>query len=259
MKTTKISFILILLFLASGWLPAQEYKIAVQNTKDGKISFKDFSGDLPVEGYNGNEIIITASSDDFTPPEKAKGLKAIYPSGTDNTGIGLDVQKTGNQVSVTCLIPFTRGGEYKLRVPENMALEFESGCERSNRIIISGTRNEIDIDNCHDISLKDVTGPLVLSTIGGDIDVSFSSINSEKPFSVTSISGDIDINLPAKTSTNLELHTINGAFYSDFEFPDTQKDLKRVGGSELNFALNGGGFKFRISTISGNVYLRKAK
>jgi lia operon protein LiaG len=261
MKTIKISLITIFLLVSAGLLSAQEYKISVQNSKDGKLILKDFNGKLPVTGYSGSEIIISTNSDseDFAPPEKAKGLKAIYPSGTDNTGIGLDVQKNGNQITVTNLIPFTKSGEFQIKVPDNFSLEMESGCERSNDISIENTKNEIDIKSCHNIDLKNVTGPLILSTISGDINVTFSTINSDKPFSVNSISGEIDIALPVKTATNLELGTINGGIYSDFEFNDAQKNLKKVGGNEMNFALNGGGFKFSIVTVSGNIYLRKGK
>ena len=257
MKTMKISIITAFMFFSMTQLFAQEYKISVQNTKEGKLTLKDFSGELPVEGYSGSEIIITTTSENLTPPERAKGLTAVYPSGSDNTGIGLDVQKTGNQIVVTCLLPFSRRGGYKIRVPDNLALEFESGCERGSQIFVSGTKNEIDIKNCHDINLKSVTGPLILSTISGNIDVTFSSINTEKPFSVNSVSGDIDITLPSKTPTDLTLRTVNGGFYSDFEFSDTRKDLKKVGGNEMNFTINGGGQKFSIVTVSGNIYLRK--
>ena len=257
MKTMKINLITLLIFFSAGFLSAQEYKTTVQNSKDGKLILKDFSGKLPVEGYSGSEIIITTTSENLTPPEKAKGLKAIYPGGTDNTGIGLDVEKNGNLVTITCLLPFTRAEEFKIKVPDNLALEFASGCERSNEISVANTKNEIDIKSCHDIELKNVTGPLVLSTISGDINISFSSISSDKPSSINSISGDIDITIPSKTATNLELHTINGGFYSDFDFTDTQKNLKMVGGNKLNFPLNGGGFKFSIATVSGNIYLRK--
>jgi DUF4097 and DUF4098 domain-containing protein YvlB len=142
-------------------------------------------------------------------------------------------------------------------VPDNLALEFTSGCERSNDISVKNMKNEIDVKSCHDIELKDVTGPLVLSTISGDIDITFSSINSVKSSSVNSISGDIDITIPLKTATNLELRTVSGGFYSDFDFTETQKDLRKVGGNELSFPLNGGGFKFSIGTVSGNIYLRK--
>jgi lia operon protein LiaG len=257
MKTMKIGLILFLALLINGNLRAQEYKIPVQNTRDGKLILKDFSGDLPIEGYSGNEIIFTSSSDNFTPPEKAKGLKPVYPGGTDNSGIGLSVEKNGNQITVTSLLPFTRKGEYKIRIPENFSLEMESGCERSSNISVTGMKNEIDVENCHGIDLKNVSGPLVLSTIAGDINITFGTIATDKPFSINTVSGDVDITLPVKTATNIELGTINGSFYSDFDLTDNQKDLKRIGGSHLSTALNGGGFKFSIVTVNGNVYLRK--
>ena len=144
-----------------------------------------------------------------------------------------------------------------MRVPDNMAIQLESSCERSSDVTISNMKSELDIQNCHDITLKGVSGPLVLASIAGDINVVFSSVATDKPSSINSVSGDIDITLPTKTATNLELGTINGSFYSDFEFANSSKDLKQVGGSQMNFALNGGGFKFRIVTVNGNIYVRK--
>jgi lia operon protein LiaG len=257
MKTKTFSFITIILFLTAGFLSAKEYKVTVQNSKDVKLVLKDFSGALPIEGYDGTEIIVTTEAESFEPPAKAKGLKAIYPAGSDNTGIGLDVNKEGNIVTITCLIPFTKKVDYKIKVPENLSIEISSGCERNNDISILNTKNEIDIKTCHDIDLKNVTGPLVLSTISGNINVTFSSIPSDMPFSVNSISGDIDITLPVKTPTTLELKSISGGIYSDFDFPVAEKTLKRIGGNNLSFPLNGGGFKFSIQAISGNIYLRK--
>jgi lia operon protein LiaG len=257
MKTMKFSIITLFIFFTAGIISAQEYKLTVQNPKDGKLVLKDFSGSLPIEGYSGTEIIITAAAGDFAPPEKAKGLKPIYPAGSDNTGIGLDVQKVENNVTITCIVPFTRESEYKLKVPEGMSLEISSGCERNNDVVITGMKNEIDIESCQDIKLTNVTGPLVLSSISGNIDILYSSINTTKSSSVNSVSGDIDITLPSKTATNLELRVVSGAIYSDFDFSESQKNLKKIGGNETDFALNGGGFKFNIGSVSGNIYLRK--
>jgi lia operon protein LiaG len=257
MKKIKISLIAMLMFLTAGILSAQEYKIPATNSKDGRLILKDFSGSLPIEGYNGTDILITSTSEDLTPPAKAKGLKPVFPAGTDNTGIGLDVEKTDNTITVTCLLPFTRDGEYKLRVPENLSVEISSGCERNTDISIQNMKNEIDIKTCHDIKLTGVTGPLVLSTISGNIDITYSSITTTKSSSVNSISGEIDITLPVKTATDLELRTVSGAVYSDFDFSDTQKNMKKIGGNDMNYSLNGGGFKFSVGTVSGTIYLRK--
>jgi lia operon protein LiaG len=259
MKTIKFSLITMFFFFTLGGLSAQEYKTTVQNTQDGRLILKDFNGELPIEGYNGTEIIISSTSERFTPPDRARGLTAVFPSGTDNTGIGLDIQKNGNIVTVQCLLPFSRNGHYTIKVPDNMALELTSGCERSNDVSVKNMKNEIDIETCHDIDLQNVSGPLVLSSISGDITISYSNINTTKSTSISSVSGDIDITMPLKAAVNLELSTINGGFYSDFDFSDSSKDLKRVGGNELKLAMNGGGIKYSITAVSGNIYLRKGK
>ncbi len=259
MKTLKICLSALILFFFTGPAWAQEYKIPVQNTKENKLILSNFSGDLPIEGYSGNEIIITSSSKDFEPPERAKGLKPVYPGGTDNTGIGLDVEKNGNQILVSCLLSFARSAEYSFKVPENLALEMQSGCENSTNITITNMKNEIEIQNCHDITLENVSGPLVLSTISGDIDIVCKNTAANTPFSINSVSGDIDISIPENTALNLEMRTITGGFYSDFDFTEMDRDLKRVGGNKLTYSLNGGGSKFNLVTVSGNIYLRKGK
>ncbi len=248
---------LVLGFLLSAGIAAgQEYKLTVQNTKDSKLILKNFTHDLPIEGYSGNEIIITSPNGDFTPPERAKGLRPIYPGGNDNSGLGLDVEKNGNEISVTCMLPITKSADYKIKVPDNLALEIESGCERASSISVAGMKNEIDVKTCQGIDLKNVTGPLVLSTISGNVNITFSGI-PDKPVSINAISGEIDITLPAKTAASLELRTVGGSFYSDFDFTEAKDNMKKVVGNELTYLLNGGGPKVSISTVSGNVYIRK--
>ncbi len=259
MKTMKNSLLALFIFLLAAPVRAQEYKIPVQNTKENKLVLRSFSGDMPIEGYSGNEIIIKANSLDLSPPERAKGLKPIYPGGMDNTGIGLKMEKNDNQVVVSCLLPFTKDGEYEVKVPDNLAIELQSGCENSNNITVTGMKNEIEIQNCADIRLDNVTGPLVLSTISGNIDIVCKNIAANTPFSINSISGDIDISIPENAAVDLEMGTISGSFYSDFDFTQEKSEMKRVGGSQLRYSLNGGGSKFRIVTVSGNIYLRKGK
>lgn len=243
--------------LVASVVSAQEYKVPVENTKDGRLVLSDFTGDLPIEGYNGKEIIITGDAVSTQAPERAKGLKPVYSGGTDNTGIGLLVEKSGNKVTVKCLLPFTRHGDYKIKVPDNLALEITNSCERSSDISVKDMKNEIEIKTCHSINLKNVTGPLVLSTISGNIDVTFSEVSRDKPFSIASISGEVDITLPVKAAVNLEMKSLSGTIYSDFDFPAGDKEMKRVGGSTVKSSLNGGGVDFKIESISGNVYLRK--
>jgi DUF4097 and DUF4098 domain-containing protein YvlB len=235
---------------------AQGYKTSVENTKNTQLTIKDFSGELPIEGYSGNEIIITGPTE--STPERARGLKPLYAGGTDNTGMGISVGKSGNQITIVCLIPFgRRAGDFRIKVPDNLALKITSGCERNNSVEISNMKNEVEVNICQSITIRNSTGPLVLSTISGGIDVSFSEISRDKPTSIASVSGEIDITLPAKTPVDLKMRNITGNMYSDFDLTTDGKDMKRVGGNAINAQLNGGGVSLTLTNVSGNIYLRK--
>jgi lia operon protein LiaG len=248
--------------LLAAWMAvpcaAQEFKVTVENSKEGQLDLEDFTGDMVVEGYNGNEIIITSASGRFELPERAKGLKPVYGGGgTDNTGIGLDMEKNGNKVSFHCLLGLGKGAEYHVKVPDNLMVKIHRSCEKGGETTIQNFKNEIDFDGCHHVSLKNVTGPLVVSTISGGVDVVFSDISKARPISIVAISGEVDVTVPAKAGVDLEMSTISGNMYSDFEFAADSKDMKRIGGSNIHTQLNGGGTDLKLSNISGNIYLRK--
>jgi DUF4097 and DUF4098 domain-containing protein YvlB len=124
---------------------------------------------------------------------------------------------------------------------------------------MQGIKNEIEMKTCHSVQLKDVTGPLVISTIAGNVDVVFAGSFSGKPSSISSISGEVDVTLPAKMATDLLLKSITGIIYSDFDFPQSEKEMRQVGGNKITYKLNGGGTGLDLVSISGNIYLRKGK
>jgi lia operon protein LiaG len=256
MKSINYLFILVFLLAATLTLHAQDYKIPVQNVKDGKLTLNNFPGDLPVEAYSGNEIIISSDRQNKT-PDRAKGLKPVYADGTDNTGMAVAMQKNGNQITLECLLPITQSGSYKIRVPDNFSIQVHNECGHAGNVTVENAKGEVEITNCQGIKLKNVTGPLVLSTISGDINVSVNQVTKDKPVSFASISGDIDVTLPANIGVDIQMETISGGIYSDFDFPSDEKKLKKIGGNSVKSQLNGGGAELKITNISGNIYLRK--
>jgi hypothetical protein len=239
-------------------LQAQDYKIAVQNTKEGKLTLNDFPNDLPIEGYSGSEIIITSDMAG-TPPARAKGLQPVYAAGTDNTGLAIAVEKNGGQVTLQCLLPITKSANYKIKVPDNFSIEVNNECGHAGDVKVSNIKGEVAVQNCQGIELKNVSGPLVLSTISGDIDIAFATLPKERSISIASVSGEIDVTVPSTVGMDVEIQTISGGIYSDFDFPSDDKKMKRIGGNSIKSTLNGGGANVKITNVSGNIYLRKAK
>ena len=258
MKTTRLLTAILCAIASFNFVVAQEYKISVANPKDATLTLNDFYGDLPIEGYAGNEIVVSSSSERFQhPPDRAKGLKPVYPNGSDNTGMALNVEQNGSEIRIRCLLPITNAEEsYKIRVPEAMALRIKGDCSRNNSVDIQNMKNEIEINVCQSIRLKNVSGPLVLSNISGNIDIGFKELTG-KPISIASVSGEIDITLPAKAPVDLEMKTVSGNMYSDFDLTADHKDMQRVGGNTVRTKLNGGGTDLRITNVSGNIYVRK--
>lgn len=256
MKHINYVLVLMLCLASFGTLHAQDYKIPVQNTKDGKLILNNFPNDLPVEGYSGSEIIITSDLSDKT-PDRAKGLKPVYAGGTDNTGIAVAVEKNGNQVSLQCLLPITKRANYKIKVPDNFNIQIDNECGHSGEVTVANMKGEVAVKNCQGIKVKNVSGPLVLSTISGDITINFASFPKDKPVSLASISGDIDVTVPAATGFDADLKNITGNIYSDFSFPGDDKGMKRIGGNSISGKLNGGGASLSITNVSGNIYVRK--
>jgi lia operon protein LiaG len=260
MKTIKFTVAAIALLFSTSLLKAQDYKVPIENTKDSKVSFENFTGDLPVEGYDGNEIVVTIQSDKFTKaPDKAKGLKPVFAGGEDNTGIGVYMEKNGNNVTLTCLLSITQRENYKIKVPRNIAVKIHSSCGGGGDITVSNMVGEVEVSNCQGIELKNCTGPVVLSTISGSINLKLGSMSKDRPVSIACISGDIDITLAPTAAVDLQMHTVSGNIYTDFDLSQKDKgDLKRVGGnSNIGTQLNGGGAKLTLTNVSGNIYLRK--
>ncbi|MBP2831316.1 hypothetical protein J8281_03870 [Aquimarina sp. U1-2] len=248
----KIAIILVA-FLCIGQLNAQDYTKSLQGVKKVKIS--SASG-VTVKAHNKNELLIIG--DERKTPEKAKGLKAVYAAGSDNTNIGVYIDQEGETLIVKNLKNM-HSRVLEIFLPSTINITVEKS--NLGSLNISGFSSEIEATtNVGHIKLKDVTGPIVAKTATGEINVVFTKVSQNSPISLVSATGAIDVSLPSNTAANLELKTSMGEIYTDFEikFPVEDNDMKIVGGKRtINTALNNGGVEINLRSSTGNIYLRK--
>lgn len=241
---------------------AQEYKTKLTNSKDRKVTIEMVSSDIKIEGHNSDDVIIQASSGYAAPPERAKGLKPLYYSAVDNSGIGLSVTPEGNGLKIE---KATRKNiKYTIKLPREVAILYtEMNWQGGSRITISNMAGDLEVKtNNANIDLLNVTGPLVANSISGEVKVVYSALSQEKPTAISTVSGVIDITLPATTKSNLKLRSINGEMYTDFDLglKSTKDGLTKVGtGSNIDGTTNGGGVEMKLNTISSDIYIRKQK
>ena len=218
---------------------AQEYKTKLTNAKDHKVTIDMSGGNVKVEGHNGDDVVIMASSGYEAPPERAKGLKPLYNSAVDNTGIGLSVTSANGGLTIE---KATRKPiAYTIQLPKNVAVLYQQMNWQGAKVTINNIDGDLEVrTNNANIDLNRVTGPVVANTI----------------------SGEIDITLPPTAKSNLKLRTLTGEVYSDFDLgvKHTKDGMAKVGGSSnVDGTTNGGGVEMQLKTISRNIYIRKQK
>ncbi|HKL19903.1 MAG TPA: hypothetical protein VJ905_13090, partial [Halalkalibaculum sp.] len=101
---------------------AQEYTYTLGNSAEKSIEFILSRSNVVIEGHDSDEVMIR-NLDYSSPPERAKGLKALYNSAEDNTGIGLSVEEENGTLKI--ITASRDNGDYRLMVPNKVRVMIE--------------------------------------------------------------------------------------------------------------------------------------
>jgi DUF4097 and DUF4098 domain-containing protein YvlB len=244
--------------VASTSLQAQEYKTKLSG-KDRKIVIEIQGGDVTVEGYNGDDVVIsTKDTDAYEEPNKrAEGLRPVYNTAVDNTKIGLSVTKSNNTLRI---VKASRSdADYTIRVPRQTDIVFAQSGWSGGDLTVQNLEGSLEVAmKGASAKLLNVSGPVVANSVSGDITVRYSSMQSQ-PSSISVVSGDLDVTMPSNAKANLSLRSVSGEIYTDFDLAPNKGDLHRVGGQTITGNINGGGSGVSLKTVSGDIFVRKAK
>jgi hypothetical protein len=252
------------IFVASmqGTFAQKTFSKAFSSSAKQKIILKVGKCDFEIAGSTGNELKVTADKELPPPPERAKGLKPMYNNATDNTGIGLDIQEAGGVMTIRKAT--SQKMAYKLTVPAGADITIKEDGWDGKIIKIKDISGEIEVELTNSsIELENVTGPVVGNTLNGNFDIKFTKMNTQKPTDISTINGHIDISMPVDTKANLDITTMNGESFTDFDIKEEQEDngrsngLKELSGGDVTGTINGGGVAISLNSINGNIYLRK--
>jgi len=251
----KNSIVIWILTIACNIAYAQEYKLAKST---GRLELKELNH-VTVEGYGGNEIVFVTHNGDRENDERAKGLRAISNLGLeDNTGLGLSVVDKGATVEVQQLKKMG-GPEVTIKVPKGVTVSFSHSSPYGSEIEFKNVESEIEVSTLHNnVVLTNVTGPMTVKTVHGNIDAVLNSA-IKSPVSIVSVHGHVDVAMPLATKADLKLSTVHGEIFVD---PDFKIEMDKSGNmvkysDQVSGKLNGGGLDIALSSTHNNVYLRK--
>lgn len=258
-KNTKMkkSIVLLAAVFFASFSYAQEYKLTKST---GKIVIN--LSKATVEGYNGNEILITSSDRRSEDDERAKGLRVINGTGLeDNTGLGVNVADKGNTVEVK-QVSRNNNGNITIKVPKGMAVTYNYDKVMDNgKVRLKNIESEIEVSvQYNSVELENVTGPLTIKAVYGSIDAEFGA-NVKGPLSIVSVYGHVDVTMPTSTKANVSLYAPYGEILAaaDFkiEVEKNSSDMVSYKNDQVKGKLNGGGLDLSIKCNYGKIYLRK--
>ena len=225
-----------------------------------------FSGDIEIEAYDGNEVIVLADAPmrgaGTEESPRADGLRRIQSS-----SVGLTVEEANNKVSVR--MDFSpKNVDLEVRVPRRTSVH--ANLVNGGDISIAGVTGEHELQNVNgDVVATDISGSAVLNSTNGDVRATFASVAGDRPMSFTSFNGDVDVALPANLSADLLVTSQQGDVFTDFEFEERQdpKSVQRSGEPgggmrvrmqrETRYSIGGGGRDIQLRTFNGDIMIRK--
>ncbi|MCL6266902.1 DUF4097 family beta strand repeat-containing protein [Flagellimonas myxillae] len=244
--------ILVVAFVTSTLVQAQaDYTKALTGIEWVKIESK---ADITLKTQTSNEIRIKGSKDTKV-NEKAKGLRLVGEGGSDNTEVGFYVVQDGNTLIVKNL---RRSEGAIIYLPKGQNVSVKSTW--NGHIKIDGFSGEVEADAQLNgsIEISNVNGPVTANALNGEITVDFATVKQGSPISIYTTNDDVEVMLPANTPADLQLGTVNGDIYTNFELKREMKDgLTSISDRKISASINNGGVKISLKSTNGNIYLRK--
>ena len=270
-------------------LPAQDYseQIAVPLSSPGKqgvLKVGLVKGDLKITAYEGDEVIIKASSgysadendDDCSGCEGQRNhqrnrsedreKERNIPSGMkkiSSNPIELSASERNNVVQIETNSWSTRIN-LDIKIPINFDLNVSTvngGVETSG---INGVHEVSSING--PIKMTNAAGSILSNTVNGDIIVTFIKINPEEPMSFVTLNGDVDVTFPGSVKAVAKMRTDRGEIFTDFDMEiDRSKPEVKSDGDQYKVSLNswvygtisGGGPEYTFKSMQGDIIIRK--
>ncbi len=158
---------------------------------------------------------------------------------------------------------------YEIKIPNTIKLNWDTNScketlnKRKNKYVffnskpsmLSNFNGEVEIStSLNNMKLVDVTGPVSINSIGGNVTVEFDKKTPKKLYSIYSNNGFIDVTLPKNSDVIVD--TNSASIYSDIDF-NILEDKEEPGIQKMKLKLNRGNVKMKLNAGLGNIYLRK--
>ncbi|MFC1492685.1 hypothetical protein ACFL6O_01895 [candidate division KSB1 bacterium] len=209
------------------------------------------NGDISIKARNTNEVEVDIQGRQRRPDRDISGLRRVYD------GDSVELEQEGNRINIDCQSQLKQV-DADIYVPEGATLIIQNSLNGDVRV--EDVKGEIEVKTLNgDIEVRDAESAVDLYSTNGDIVINFSAFSFSNEVILRTLNSAIDLTLPADAKATLFMKT-NDEIYADEEFT-----LERSGGrgrysrSTKEYNLNGGGVEISLSSLNGNIYIRKGR
>lgn len=221
----KTKWILMALLIGSATLTfAQTKELKEHRFKKTSGTLRIEMGLVNVEGYKGDEVIVSRMVETRAKDPRAEGLVGLSSIGLGRNveEVGVFIQEEGDVTKIR-LSKMGKGDTIFVKVPEHLHVVIQGAGAlfstsnvffTASNVSVKGMTGELEIASTSgNINLKNITGPVTAKTAVGNIEASFNAA-VKGPVSLMATTGFIDVALPKSTKAMLDLSTTMGELYA---------------------------------------------
>ena len=225
------------------------------------IYVRNLNGDIRVEPTTGNQVEVTATKSwrrgdpedvrievkKYGPGDQDVVICALWNENTecDEDGYrtrGSRRNRRDNDVSV----------EFRVRVPRGVRIGANSV---NGGVTVEGATSEVKVGTVNgSVEATSSGGPVEASTVNGSVFARMGRLTGTEDLNYSTVNGSIQVEFDGElTDADVEMSTVNGRF--EINFPITLQG--RLNPRHLRTRIGNGGRRIRLTTVNGNVELRK--
>ena len=267
--------------VANGGIRSAGNRFTYSTGGKGKLTVKPTKAQKLPKGQKNQKstfIIANGSRNNLffsrTDQSKTEGLKRLGKKQENKElGIYFTIEKKNGELifrdNAEGQLTMFGNEKYSIKIPNSLKLNWDtSACKKnskaaprvwysSNASSLFNFNGEVEIStSLNNLKLTDVTGPVSINSIGGNVTIDFDKKKPLKLYSIYTNNGFIDVTMPANSDINVDAN--GAAIYSNLDFKilsDTEFD----GQQHMKLKIKKGRVKMKLEAGFGTIYLRKKK
>jgi hypothetical protein len=224
------------------------------------VTVRNLNGDITVEPTSGNRVEVTAT----------KSWRRGDPS-----QVRIEVSKhgAGNESVLVCAIwtenticdenRYSTRSSGARRESNDTKVDFVVKVPRGVKVHINSVNGGLSVDGATsevragtvngNVEAYSTGGPVAASTVNGNLRVRMGEIAGREDLSYSTVNGNIVVEFGGDLDADLEMSTVNGSFTTNFPLQITG----RLNPRQLRTTVGDGGRRVKLTTVNGNVELRR--